>query len=331
MTTRKRALVTGAGGFIGSHLCGYLAERGYWVRGADIVECEFMKPRCDEFLILDLRCRDNCRQAAAGMDEVYSLAANMGGIGFIETVHGEVLHDNVLINTHMIEAARLAKVSRYFYASSACIYPTYRQKSPDIAGLKEDEAYPADPDNEYGWEKLFSERVALSYHNDYGMETRIGRFHNVYGPCGTWTGNREKAPAAMCRKVAEAPDGGEMEIWGDGKQTRSFCYVDDCLEGIFRLTQSERRQPLNIGSDEMVTIDQLADMAMAAAGKRLKKKYLTDKPQGVRGRCSDNTLIKEVLGWAPGIALKDGIARTYPWIASRIQEASARRLPVTTR
>ncbi len=319
----KVALVTGAGGFIGSHLCGYLADRGYRVRGVDIVKCKFMTPRCEEFLQLDLRRWENCRRAAEGVDEVYSLAANMGGIGFIETVHGEVLHDNALINTHMIEAARQAKVGRYFYASSACIYPTYRQKSADIPGLKESEAYPADPDNEYGWEKLYSERVALAYRHDYGMETRVARFHNIYGPCGTWTGNREKAPAALCRKVAEAPDGGTIEIWGDGEQTRSFCYIDDCLEGIFRLTHSDYREPLNIGSDEMVTINQLADLAMAVAGKRLTKKHLTDKPQGVRGRCSDNDLIKQVLGWAPGISLKTGLSRTYPWVAEQVKAAAA--------
>jgi len=313
-TENARVLVTGAGGFIGSHLVNFLAAKGYWVRGVDIVESAYMAVAADEFLLLDLRRWENCLAVTERIDEVYSLAANMGGIGFIETVHAEVLHDNVLINTHMLEAARQRGVARYFYSSSACVYPTYKQTETDIPGLKEDQAYPADPDNEYGWEKLFTERLCAAYLGDYGLQTRVARFHNIYGPEGTWDGGREKAPAAMCRKVAEAPDGGTIQIWGDGRQTRSFCYIDDCLEGIHRLMRSDVRIPLNIGSDEMVTINELADIAIALSGKRLRKEHQLNKPQGVRGRNSDNTLIRQVLGWAPSIPLREGMARTYPWI-----------------
>jgi len=320
MEKKTRVLVTGAGGFIGSHLVNFLAKKGYRVRGVDIVKCEYMEPDADEFMLLDLRRWENCLAATKDIDEVYSLAANMGGIGFIETVHAEVMHDNVLINTHMLQAALENEVKRYFYSSSACIYPTYRQKETEIPGLKESEAYPADPDNEYGWEKLFTERLCASYTADYGLETRVARFHNIFGPEGTWQGGREKAPAAMCRKVAETPDGGTMPIWGDGQQTRSFCYIDDCLEGVYRLMRSDRREPLNIGSDEMVTINELADIAMALAGKKLNKEYQLDKPQGVRGRNSDNTLIKEVLGWTPSISLREGMARTYAWIAGQVEK-----------
>jgi nucleoside-diphosphate-sugar epimerase len=321
--TGTRALVTGAGGFIGGHLVNFLAGKGYWVRGVDTKRNEFMTPNAAEILLLDMRRWENALKATEGIDEVYALAANMGGIGFIETVHAEVLHDNVLINAHTLEAARRNGVKRYFYSSSACIYPTYRQKETDIPGLKESDAYPADPDNEYGWEKLFTERLCASYLTDYGLETRVARFHNIYGPYGTWTGGREKAPAAICRKVAEVKDGGVISIWGDGTQTRSFCYIDDCLEGIYRLMQSDFREPLNIGSEEMVSINRLVDIACAVAGKSVRKEYQLDKPQGVRGRNSENTLIRKVLGWAPSISLKEGIARTYPWIAQQVEAARA--------
>ena len=321
MEKKTRVLVTGAGGFIGSHLVNFLAKKGYWVRGVDIVKCDYMEPDAEEFHLLDLRRWENCLAATKDIDEIYSLAANMGGIGFIETVHAEIMHDNVLINTHMLQAALENNVKRYFYSSSACIYPTYRQEETEIPGLKEAEAYPADPDNEYGWEKLFTERLCASYTADNGLETRVARFHNIFGPYGTWQGGREKAPAAMCRKVAEIPDGGTMPIWGDGQQTRSFCYIDDCLEGVYRLMRSDRREPINIGSDEMVTINELADIAMGIAGKKLEKEYQLDKPQGVRGRNSDNTLIKEVLGWAPSISLREGMSKTYPWIAEQVKKA----------
>ena len=323
----KRALVTGAGGFIGRHLVGYLKKKGFWVRGVDIVESEFMDVPADEFLLLDLRRWENCLEATDGIDEVYSLAANMGGIGFIETVHAEIMHDNVLINTHMLEASLRNHVERYFYSSSACIYPTYRQTQSDSPALAESDAYPADPDNEYGWEKLYTERLCAAYHADYGLVTRVARFHNIYGPYGTWRGGREKAPAAICRKVAEAPDGGTIEIWGDGSQTRSFCYIDDCLEGIWRLMRSDWSSPLNIGSDELVSINELADIVIELSGKKLTKRHLLDKPQGVRGRNSDNTLIKRVLGWAPSIPLRDGLAKTYRWIEEqvRLSQAEARQ------
>jgi nucleoside-diphosphate-sugar epimerase len=257
-------------------------------------------------------------KATEGIDQIYSFACNMGGIGFIETVKAEVLHDNVLINTHLLEAARQQGVHRFFYASSACVYPTFRQLESDNPGLKEDECYPADPDNEYGWEKLYTERLCKQFSLEYGLETRVARFHNIFGPYGTWKGGREKAPAAICRKVAEAPDGGAIEIWGDGRQTRSFLYIDECLEGTFRLMQSDYGDPINIGSDEMVTINELADMVIELSGKRISKTHDTSKPQGVRGRNSDNTKIKEVLDWAPTQPLKKGLGKTYSWIAEKV-------------
>lgn len=317
---KEKVLVTGAGGFIGHHLVKYLKNRGYWVRGVDIKDPEFEKTDADDFLKLDLREFDNCLKATEGIEHVYNLAANMGGIGFIETVHAEVVHDNLLINTHMLEASRKNKVKRFFFSSSACIYPRYKQKDPDNPGLKEDDAYPADCDNEYGWEKLITERQCWNYYSDYGLETRVARFHNVYGPLGTWQGGREKSPAAICRKVALAEDGGTIEVWGDGKQSRSYTYIDDCLEGIYLLMMSDYRKPLNIGSDRLVTINELIDIVAKIAGKKINKKYDLTKPQGVRGRNSDNTLIKKVLNWSPSTPLEVGLEKTYRWIEQQIKE-----------
>ncbi len=316
----KKALVTGAGGFIGHHLVKYLKNKGYWVRGADIKYPEFEKTSADEFLKIDLREYKNCLKTTNGVDHVYNLAANMGGIGFIETVRAEVVHDNLLINTHMLEASRVNKVKRFFFSSSACIYPRYKQKDPTNTGLKESDAYPADCDNEYGWEKLITERQCKNYYIDYGMETRVARFHNVYGPLGTWQGGREKSPAAICRKIALARDGDYIEVWGDGKQGRSYTYIDDCCEGVYRLMMSDFREPLNIGSDRLVSINELIDIVAKIAGKKIYKKYDTSKPQGVRGRNSDNTLIKKVLNWAPSTPLEVGLEKTYRWIEQQIKE-----------
>ena len=276
------------------------------------------KNQADEFLILDLRNLKSCLKAAKGISKIYNLAANMGGIGFITSVNADIMRDNVLINANMVEAARQAGVKRVFYSSSACIYPLEKQESTNVVPLKESDAYPANPDTEYGWEKVFSERIYQNYHKDYGLEIRIARFHNIYGPEGTYKGGREKAPAALSRKIALAKDGSEIEIWGDGKQTRSFCYIDDCLEGIYRLMYSDYQEPLNIGSDRLISIDEMVDIISKIAGKNLPKKYLLDKPQGVRGRNSDNTLCRQVLNWTPKISLEEGLEITYKWIKAQV-------------
>jgi nucleoside-diphosphate-sugar epimerase len=317
----KRVLVTGAGGFIGHHLVAYLVEEGYWVRGVDLKHPEYEPTRAHEFELLDLRRWANCLQATRDVDQVYNLAANMGGIGFIEAYKGVIMHDNVLINIHMLEAARLNGVERYLFTSSACVYPSYRQDSADVAPLKEEDAYPADPEDGYGWEKLFSERQCRHYHEDHGLETRVVRFHNIYGPLGTYDGGREKSPAAICRKICLAADGGEIEVWGDGKQTRSYCYIRDCVEGIHRLMQSDYREPLNLGSERLVTISELVDIVAGAANKTIRRRHDLSKPQGVRGRNSDNTQLRRVLGWEPQASLEDGLKDTYWWIHGQLEAA----------
>jgi nucleoside-diphosphate-sugar epimerase len=320
MNKQTKVLVTGAGGFIGHHFVASLKKQGYWVRGVDLKFPEYEQTAADEFEILDLRRWPDCLQATRGINEVYNMAANMGGIGFIHSHKAEIMHDNVLINIHMLEAARLSGVERYLYTSSACIYPGYKQCQPDLEPLVEEDAYPADPEDGYGWEKLFSERQCRHYFEDYGLETRVVRFHNIFGPLGTYDGGREKSPAAICRKVALASDGDEIEVWGDGLQTRSYCYIDDCVDGIYRLMKSDFREPLNLGQDRMITINELVDIVSKIAGKKLVNRYDLSKPQGVRGRNSDNTKLRKVLSWEPQISLEDGLKLTYWWIYGELEK-----------
>ena len=324
MKSPPRILVTGAGGFIGHHLVKYLKARGCFVRGADLKQPEFEPTAADEFRLLDLRLRENCLEACREMDQVYGLAADMGGMGFISAHHAEILHNNVLINTHMLEAARLSGVRRYLFTSSACVYPEYRQTEVNVTPLKEEDVFPALPQDAYGWEKLVTERLCIHYRQDYGLETRIVRFHNIFGPLGSWDGGREKAPAAMCRKVALAKMTGnhEIEIWGDGEQTRSFCYIDDCLEGLHRLMQSDFADPLNLGQDRLININDLAKMAADIAGIRITLKHISG-PQGVRGRNSDNSLLRKVLKWEPQISLEEGMTVTYRWIEEQVRRKTA--------
>ena len=324
----KTALVCGAGGFIGSHLVKRLKKDGFWVRGADLKFPEFSATEADDFVISDLREPANCRDIIdRPFDEVYQLAADMGGAGFVFTGEhdAEIMHNSASINLNILETTKNRNIKRVFYSSSACMYPEHNQVDPAAPVTREDSAYPAAPDSEYGWEKLFSERLYLAYNRNHGMENRVARYHNVFGPEGTWTGGREKVPAAMCRKVATAvaDQTGEIEIWGDGEQTRSFMYVDECIEGTLRLTRSNFPGPVNIGSEEMVTINQLARMVMDIAGINLKTRHVPG-PEGVRGRTSHNDLIEEKLGWRPSASLRAGLEQTYPWIAEQVERARGR-------
>lgn len=316
-----RILVAGAGGFIGHHLVKRLKTAGHWVCGVDLKLPEYEASPADDFILGDLRDPGMCMRAAGpDIDELYQLAADMGGAGYIFTGDHDaaIMHNSALINLNMLEACRLQGIPRVFYSSSACIYPEYNQMDPGNPKCSEDSAYPAQPDSEYGWEKLFSERMYLAYHRNWGLDVRIARFHNVFGPLGTWQGGKEKAPAALCRKAALAPDGGVIEVWGDGQQTRTFLYIDECLEGIHRLMRSSFTGPVNIGSTEMVSIEELAQMAADLSGKRLSIMF-TAGPQGVRGRSSDNRLIREKLGWVPSQPLLQGMTTTYQWIQEQVQ------------
>jgi len=318
----KKALVCGAGGFIGGHLVNRLKAEGYWVRGVDLKENEYGNNSADEFIIGDLRKPDVVADVvSADLDEVYQLAADMGGAGFVFTGENDaaIMHNSALINLNVLEEVKHKGIKKIFYSSSACMYPEYNQLDPDNPKCSEDSAYPAAPDSEYGWEKLFSERLFLTYQRNHGVQVRVARFHNIFGPQGTWYGGREKAPAAVCRKVAESADGGVIEIWGDGKQTRSFLLVDECVDGIRRLMDSDFSGPVNLGSEEMIAINDFAKMVIEISGKNITLKNIPG-PTGVRGRNSDNALIKEKLGWSPSEPLKKGVEKTYAWITEQLKQ-----------
>lgn len=330
---KKEALVCGAGGFIGSHMVRRLKNEGYWVRGVDLKKPEFSTTAADDFLVLDLRDQNNYAKVLdRPFDEVYQFAADMGGAGYIFSgAHdADVMHNSATINLNMAYYGQKAGIKKIFYSSSACMYPAYNQEDPKSPKCSEDSAYPAEPDSEYGWEKLFSERLYLSFARNYGLQIRIARFHNIFGPEGTWRGGKEKAPAALCRKVAEAGDGGSIEMWGDGEQTRSFLYIDECIEAVRRLVESDFTGPVNIGSEEMVTINELAMMIMGIADKKLSINHIPG-PLGVRGRNSDNRLIKEKLGWAPSMPLKDGLQKTYVWVEAQVKANSPKMEAVGAR
>ena len=316
----NKALVLGAGGFIGSHLVKRLKKEGFWVRGVDLKYPEFAETHADDFVIGDLREQDVCRRVLdQGFDHVYQLAADMGGAGYIFTGDNDadVMHNSAIINLNIVDLCKKHKVGKVFYSSSACMYPEHNQMDPDNPKCSEDSAYPANPDSEYGWEKLFSERLYLSYARNYGLNVRVARFHNIFGPEGTWDGGKEKAPAALCRKVAQSDEGGVIEVWGDGLQTRSFLYIDECVEAVRRLVDSDFEGPVNIGSEEMISINNLAKLIIDISGKNITLKNI-DGPTGVRGRNSDNALYKEKIGWEPTALLKEGISKTYGWIAEQV-------------
>ena len=325
MNRQKKVLITGAGGFIGHHLAKRLVAQGYWVRGVDVKYPEYESSAAHEFELLDLRRFDSCLQATSGMDEVYALAANMGGIGFIECNKGVIVRDNTLINMHTIEAARINRVERLLYTSSACIYPGYLQREAAVTPLREEDAYPADAEDGYGWEKLYAERVCRHYREDFGLDTRVVRFHNIFGPLGTYDGGREKSPAAICRKIALAADVDSIEVWGDGNQTRSYCYIDDCVEGIYKIMRSDYPEPLNLGQDRMISINELVDIVANIAGKRISKRHDVTKPQGVRGRNSDNSKLRELFQWEPSVSLETGLGITYKWIAQQVRSSRSLR------